>query len=102
MFTIMDNFTRIYVNKRVVGQVIGNVFVKKVSANKHFLRYPPAIAFDISSLNQAKKAGANIVKVIDRDSGREYKTSINKIMKDGFDLNYGYGDQKALLLVEWN
>ena len=45
--------------KKVVGTVEGNTFSKTVDSSKHFLRTPPAIAFDELALSQAEEMGAS-------------------------------------------
>lgn len=92
--------TPIFVGRKVVGKVVGNIFQKNIQKN-HFLHTPPAIAFDISSLNDAQSAGASIVEVMDRGNGQVYSASISQIWLKGFRFNRGYGDQIALPMDEW-
>ena len=54
---VQSNYTPIFVGTRVVGAVKGDTFFKTIRKS-HFLRKPPAIAFDTNSLEQAKQAGA--------------------------------------------
>lgn len=86
---------------RVVGWVRGKVFAKRVQASRHFLRTPPAIAFDVSSLASAELLGARAVEVIDTDTGRRYTASIAHICARGFPVNRGHGPQIALTLDCW-
>jgi hypothetical protein len=69
---------------RVVGEIRGDVFRKVVSASKHFLHTPPAIANDLDVLTQARDAGARVVEIFDRESGRTYRASIARIWEKGF------------------
>ena len=94
--------TPIFAGKRITGVVIGDVFLKKVTASKHFLRRPPAIAFDVSSLEQAQQAGAVWAKVVDRETMKVYFAMIETIMDEGFRFNRGHGDQVGPPLAEWN
>jgi hypothetical protein len=87
---------------KIVGEVDGNVFKKVVSASVHFLREPPSIANDLDVLNQAKQAGATMCEIIDRETGKKYVASMNRIWKDGIAINRGHGEQLALLLDQWN
>lgn len=91
----------IRVGSRVVGKVQDGVFIKRVKASQHFLYRPPAIAFDVSSLKQAEKAGARSVTVIDSESDKVYRALMSTIWDRGFRLNRGFGDQIALVLADW-
>lgn len=91
----------IFVGPRVVGHVRGDVFEKRVSAAKHFLRKPPAIAFDVSTLADAEQAGAVSVAVTDTDSGRVYCATLAYICAYGFRVSRGFGEQRALALHRW-
>jgi hypothetical protein len=77
------------------------VFRKTVSGSKHFLRKPEAIAFDIESVKAAEAAGASLVVVQDRDTGKTYTASIDQIWKSGLYLDRGFGQQVALPLTYW-
>ncbi len=96
------NDTPIYTHGRKVGEVRGATFYKTISAAKHFLRQPPAIAFDISTLADAERAGARIVQVTDRDTGNIYRAAIHTIRRKGIYINRGFGEQIALALKEWS
>jgi hypothetical protein len=95
-------YTNIRVGNRIVGSVKDGVFIKTVKASKHFLRVPPAIAFDIDSLKRASEAGAHYVRVIDTDSNRVYVAPISAIWQKGIQVDRGYGRQIALPLKYWN
>lgn len=91
----------IFVGRKVVGRVYGETFVKEVHSSKHFLKYPRAIAFDISSLKAAWEAGARIVEVRDKDTRRVYRADIAYIRENGFCFDRGHGKQIGLPLYEW-
>lgn len=93
--------TRIYVDNKVVGVVSGNTFIKNVHGNKHFLRTPPAIAFDVEALDNAIEAGATIVMVHDLDTQKDYYATIRMINSNGFKLDRGFGKQIALPIEYW-
>ena len=97
-----EKHTQIRVGTRIVGVVIGREFVKYARASAHFLYRPPAIALDIESLNDAQSAGADIVKIIDKESGKVYRALISTIHAKGFPVDRGYGKQIALLLSYWS
>lgn len=98
---VCSNSTPIFVNNKRVGFVRGQTFYKTLSSSKHFLRIPPAIAFDVASLKSAWRAGARVIEIVDRDTNQIYRAAIRKIRRDGFCLNRGYGQQLALLLVDF-
>lgn len=90
------------VGEKVVGSVIGKLFIKRVVGSKHFLRVPPAIAFDTQSLNNAKAAGATELMVIDKETGIAYVSSIANFYAEGFYIDRGFGKQIALSLDKWS
>ena len=65
----------IRVGRQVVGEVQGDTFHKRLRASVHFLRIPPAIAFDVMTLDDAERAGARRVEVTDLESRSEEHTS---------------------------
>ena len=89
------------VNNKVVGYVDGNTFKKKLSSRKHFLRKPPSIAFDVSSINNAQILGAENVEITDTDLNIIYTSSVDDILSKGFRFNRGYGNQIALNIEKW-
>ena len=91
----------IYLNRRVVGRVRGDTFRKTLSKRKHFLRRPPAIAFDRSSLADARRAGAVRIHITDKDTGDTYEATIDAVEDGGFSVQRGFGDQVALPLNQW-
>jgi hypothetical protein len=95
------NSTAIYIENRIIGRVQGRVFTKKISGSKHFLRRPPAICFDVDSLFQAERAGAEVCQVTDKETGHVYSASILLIRSKGFTFNRGFGNQIALPLAYW-
>lgn len=97
---VQSDYTPIYVGTRVVGGVKDDTFFKSIRKN-HFLQIPPAIAFDIGSLEQAEHAGAVKVQVTDGDTGKVYRSSISHIRKHGKRFNRGHGDQIFLVLEGW-
>lgn len=97
-----ESITLIYIKNKIVGQVQGDSFIKEISKAKHFLRYPPSIANDISVLKEAEKTGAKYIVITDIDSGDIYKTQISAIWEMGKRFNRGYGDQIYLLLNYWD
>jgi len=96
-----SNSTPIFSGTKVVGIVRDGVFIKVVSASRHFLRIPPAIAFDVECILQAISNGATRVQVIDVETGFVYSADIKSIQANGFEFNRGFGRQIALVLKDW-
>jgi hypothetical protein len=88
-------------NGRVVGKVEGDTFYKFIKGSKHLLRVPPAIAFDVFSLDEAQDAGAIRLQVVDYETGTVYKSTIQHIREQGEEFNRGYGNQIFLVLEGW-
>lgn len=98
----MKDYTKIYVDGRIVGVVRGPTFVKKVRSSTHFLRHPRGIALDIQSLREAEQAGADSVRIEDIDTGRVFRASIHRIREKGVEINRGFGKQLCLPINQWH
>lgn len=86
-----------------VGRVSGIWFEKTIQGSKHLLRRPmPALAHDVSTLEDAAAAGAIAVVVTDTESGRVYRQRIATILQHGFDVRRGFGRQVALPLTAYS
>lgn len=88
----------IYARGRIVGHVAGGVFRKRVFGSKHFLRRPRAIALDVQSIRDAMDAGATMAEIVDGETGRTYRASLDRMLRDGWRFNRGHGAQVALPL----
>ncbi|MBN1230484.1 MAG: hypothetical protein JXA19_01320 [Anaerolineales bacterium] len=97
----LHNEQPIKANGRIVGNVVGNIYHKTVSSGKHFLRKPPAIALNISEIEQAEKANAEIIEVTDRDTDLVYSSTLEYLKNKGVEFNRGWGDQIFLPLGDW-
>lgn len=79
---------------------------KEISGSRHFLRYPPAIAFDLYVLDSAEvlaagRPHAGDVEVLNTDDGRMYYSTIAEIRGKGFKVSRGHGAQIGLALGQW-
>lgn len=90
------------INKKVVGNVKGETFIRELDSSKDFLRTPPAITFDELALSKAEELGANKIKVEDTLTGINYYSTINAVRSRGFAFNRGLGSQVGLALSEWS
>lgn len=94
----MNKSITVFAGKQAVGNVSGEVFRKRIQGSKHLLTRPPALAFDVASLEAAQKAGARRVEVEDAETGRVFITEIARIWRDGFTFDRGHGRQIALAI----
>lgn len=85
----------------VVGTLRGDTFYKSVYGSRHMLRKPQAWALDKQALEDAKRAGAVYVQIVDNETGVIYRAAVSHVLENGFDLNRGYGSQIALPLAGW-
>jgi hypothetical protein len=89
-------------NGKVVGEVQDNTFFKRVSGSRHFLRIPPAIAFNLETIEQAVKFGAVNICVTDSDDDAEYWSLIKVIQAKGVKFERGHGPQIYLPMKWWS
>lgn len=85
-----------------VGVVHGDTFVKSIDGSKHMLRQPKAIAFDVSTLEDAESIGATNAAITDRDTGLTYYANFDTIRRYGFPVIRGHGRQIALPIDRWS
>lgn len=93
--------TKIWDGGKVVGEVVGDEFIKKVHSTIHFLRKPPAICFGIESIDQVKQLNVSRIKIFDLDTGIIYRASFDKLLDLGFPVNRRFGEQIGLELKYW-
>jgi hypothetical protein len=55
----------------------------------------------VDSLRKAKQYGAHTLRVTDGETGRVYHSDYNHFMRYSFELNRGYGAQRAMVLERW-
>lgn len=99
-YTSRNQGYTIYAGTKIAGKVQGDTFFKTIKP-EWYLRQPPAIAFDVSVIDQAEKAGAVKVIVTDSTNGTQYQSSIEHIRESGFRFNRGWGEQIGLPLAGW-
>ena len=100
-YTASGSGTQIYAQGRVVGYVRDGTLYKSVRSSVHMLRRPLAWALDTQSLLDAESAGARFVELHDRDTGKQYRASIDTIRRRGFVFDRGHGRQIGLALDLW-
>ncbi len=97
------NARQIYYNAagRPVASLCGSTLRKVVRGSIHQLRRPPAWAVDAGILEQARQDGATQVEVLDVETRRIYRASIDTFDLHGFKFNRGFGEQWGLALHYW-
>jgi len=98
---MIKTLKNIMIKNKVVGIVVNDCFFKKVNGSKHFLRTPPAIAFDKSTITTAIKYGAKSIRVLDKDTEIVYEADMDYFNEFNFSINRGFGHQVALMLDNW-
>ena len=89
-------------NGKIIGTVIKDTLHKRVNSSKHFLRQPPAIAFDRDCIVRAKKLGANKIMVHDKDTKKRYMANYSDFEAKAIRVNRGFGEQLALPISMWS
>lgn len=85
-----------------IGYVENEWFVKKINEDGHFLTAPPAIAYNVAAMVYATEVGATILKVICKDTSREWQCAIDSFHRHCFILERGHGEQIGLGLQYWS
>ena len=85
-----------------VATLCGRTLQKRVRGSLHQLRRPPAWCVDAAILEQARQDGAQMVEVLDVETRRIYRASIDTFRLHGFVFNRGFGDQIGLALSHWH
>ena len=77
--------------------------LKRTITNRHILKNPQAICFDLTCLKQMQNSGVQKIIVRNREAEETYKTTMNDFMRRSFDIHYPpYPPQKALKLEDWD
>jgi len=87
--------------KTSVGWVRRNVWMKVIDGRKHFLQTPHKLCFDMSSIQDAQKQGAEYVVVLDKNSNQVYGERINTLWLDGWLEDRGHNKQWGIRLNAW-
>jgi len=95
-----SNTKKIYVGKRVIGEVIRGTFRKHIKGSRHILRTPCSIALSVDSLHQAEQHGAKTIEISDSESGCVYSCSIEHFRYYSFPLQRGGFEPQLALPLE--
>jgi hypothetical protein len=95
------NSNTVYTSRgKPCGYVRGHTFYRKFNPDKHILKSLefPALAFDVTAIEQATRAGADTIEAFD-GLGTVYRCSLEHFRRAAKLINLGYGDQLALVLT---
>jgi hypothetical protein len=95
--------------RNAAGRVVGSVrildgrrtFLKTVDPDRHQLHHPPAWANDRAALDEAERAGAELVCHRERRTRRRWWAPLAAYREHGFPVRRGHGDQVGLMLKYW-
>jgi hypothetical protein len=93
----------IKVRGRTVGETrLDRVFQKRISFQKHLYRKYNGIGFEVSSIEDAEKAGAIWAEIHNLDDHKIYHTALSLVRSAGRYVEHaGYGAQLVLPLKYW-
>lgn len=87
---------------RPAASLRGDVLERTITGSKHLLKSsggePYALAFETKTLADAEKLGGQLVEVLDRETGNVSRTRLEAYRHYGWDLDWGFGKQRALAL----
>jgi hypothetical protein len=99
--------TLVYASNRTnkpVGKIVeidSVIYLIKSCKNKHFLRQPPAIAYDCSIIDLATSYHVQYLIVTNSESKDKYEISLAAFKEKSFKVNRGFGPQLACPLENW-
>lgn len=91
----------IRVGEKVIGEIEGDVFIKKVSGSKHRLKSPPAWAVDANSWDNQISPVCKFVQVYDREQGKSYWSTVANFNQYKGLIDRGFEPQYFLALNRW-
>jgi hypothetical protein len=89
---------------RTIGNIEGDTFYSKRKKSKHFFRKANAWGIDNQTLNDLEVIhGVKNIVIVDTESGKRYKTTVDNFKEKGFYLNYkDFNKQIFLGEEDWN
>jgi hypothetical protein len=86
-----------------VGKIVeidGVIYLIKSCKDRHFLRQPPAIAYDCSIIDLADSYNVQYL-LVNSEGKAKYKISLAAFKEKSFKINRGFGPQLACTLENW-
>jgi len=74
------------------------VLTKKVDSRVHRLHFLNGYGIDKSALEYAIENGAKTILIIEKDTDREFRVSVNRFLEKSIEVELGHGKQMALAL----
>ena len=87
--------------KRIIGDLTGKIYTKKVQGSKHQLRVPPAWGIDESAVTTIARAGATTIQIHDTEKGIYYSCELATFQTHCLKIDRGFGKQLALPMKWW-
>jgi hypothetical protein len=75
---------------------------KTVRGSKHMLRFPAGWSFDKQLIQQARALGATSIEILDSESGKRYRSSLDNFLQHAEAIERGFGPQLVLPLFRWS
>lgn len=85
----------------MAGRIEDKIFIKEVYGSKHMLRNPMAWSIDADIFDSVISPNCFLIHVIDRETQKRYKVSVDTFRQNKGILNRGYGKQYFLDMAFW-
>jgi hypothetical protein len=89
------------VDGKIIGDIEGGVFTKRVNGKVHMLREPMAWAIDQRAYEEHVKKACHTIVIIDTENGTKYKVSTKVFDEKRVFMNRGFGPQYYLVMKWW-
>ena len=73
---------------RIPGRIIGNRLSKRVSRQRHYLRWVGGYAWSVEQIQRAKAQGVQELEIIE-DTGRVLRIGLNSVLENGKRFQFG-------------
>jgi len=87
---------------RIVGVIKNGILTKKVDSRIHKLRIVDGYGIERYLLEQAKKNGAEKIRIVETDTEKVREASIKLFEEKSIELDFGHGRQLALAGNYWD
>ena len=92
----------IKVGEKVIGEIKGEIFVKKVIGSKHRLQNPPAWAVDANAWDNQISPVCKYILIVDTEGQKNYWSTVDNFDKHKGLLDRGFDPQYFLALNRWS
>jgi hypothetical protein len=87
--------------KRIIGDLTGKIYTKRVRGSKHQLRVPPAWGIDEGAVTQIARMGATSIQIHDTEKDIYYSCELATFQAHCLVMDRGFGRQLALPMKRW-